>query len=424
MKKGRRKLPVGAAIAIGFLLTILLGFLLLLLPFSQKNEVAALDCLFISTSAVCVTGLSPIDISKDLTLFGQNVVMFLIQVGGLGFAVVVVFLLQTMSRTRFFSKTLVRESLGFKNSVSLNRILKYTLLSTFVIELLGASVFFTRFIRLFPFSEAVHKSIFHAVSAFNNAGFDLFSTSLTRFSDDPVVLINAAVLIIMGGLGYIVYYDALMYKRRRCLTLHTKIVLLMTSVLLVAGTILFKLTGNGSFLVSFFHSASSRTAGFFASDFATAGDAMAFLTIILMFIGASPGSTGGGIKTTTFFTICLSTTKIFNGKRPEIFNRRVSRESILKSFGLLSLALFVVTTGTFVLTITEGHNFLPLLFETVSAYATVGLSMGVTTGLSAAGKVVIVLIMYIGRVGAITLVSAIRPPADNIDRPEENIQIG
>lgn len=424
MKKGRRKLPVGAAIAVGFLLTILLGFLLLLLPSSQKNEVAALDCLFISTSAVCVTGLCPIDISKDLTLSGQNIVMLLIQVGGLGFAVIVVFILQTMSRTRFFSKTLVRESLGFKNSVSLNKILKYTLLSTFIIEILGAAVFLTRFIKLFPLPEALHKSVFHSVSAFNNAGFDLFSTSMTRFSDDPVVLINTAVLIIMGGLGYIVYYDALMYKRRRCLTLHTKIVLLMTSVLLVVGTILFKLTGSGSLLVSFFHSASSRTAGFFASDFATAGDAMAFLTIMLMFIGASPGSTGGGIKTTTFFTICLSTTKIFNGKRSEIFNRRISRQSILKAFGLLSLALFVVAAGTFVLSITEDFQFLPLLFETVSAYATVGLTMGVTPGLSVAGKVVIVLIMYIGRVGAITLVSAIRQPADNIDRPEEDIQIG
>ena len=424
MKKGHRKISVYAAIAIGFMLTILLGFLLLLQPISQQSDVSALDCLFISTSAVCVTGLCPIDISKDLTLFGQNILMLLIQVGGLGFAVIVVFILQTMSRTKFFSKTLVRESLGFKNSVSLNRILKYTLLSTFVLEFLGALVFFTRFIQLFPFSEAVHKAVFHSISAFNNAGFDLFSTSMTRFKDDPVVLINTSVLIILGGLGYIVYYDALMYKRRHFLTLHTKIVLMMTPILLVAGTILFKLTGGDSILVSFFHSASSRTAGFFASDFAAASTSAAFLTIILMFIGASPGSTGGGIKTTTFFTICLSATKIFNGKRPQIFNRRVSKESILKAFGLLSLALFVVTAGTFLLTITEDSSFLPLFFETVSAYATVGLTMGLTPKLSVCGKIIIILIMYIGRVGAITLISAIKPPADNIDRPEENVQIG
>ena len=194
---------------LGFFLTILLGFLLLLMPVSQKEPVSIVDLFFVATSAVCVTGLTPVDISQVFSVFGQTVIMFLFQVGGLGFAVIVVFVLYAVSSTNFSVKNLVRESLGFSPSAKIGRILKYTLLSTLTIEFIGALLLFLSFRKIFPLGKAIYNSVFHSISAYNNAGFDLFSTSLVSFNQNPLVLITVAVLIILGGIGYIVYYDLL-----------------------------------------------------------------------------------------------------------------------------------------------------------------------------------------------------------------------
>lgn len=409
---------------LGFFLTILLGFLLLLMPVSQKEPVSIVDLFFVATSAVCVTGLTPVDISQVFSVFGQTVIMFLFQVGGLGFAVIVVFVLYAVSSTNFSVKNLVRESLGFSPSAKIGRILKYTLLSTLIIELAGAFFLFLSFRKFFPFGEAVFKSVFHSISAYNNAGFDLFSTSLISYNSNPLVLITVAVLIVLGGTGYIVYYDLLMYRRKRHLSLHTKIVFLMTSLLLVMGTVFLKLTENESWLISFFHSVSCRTAGFFASDLTSLSSPGILVMIFLMFIGASPGSTGGGIKTTTFYSILSSTTKIFRGGRTTIFNRTISKDSVTKAFGLFSLALAIILFAFFLLTVTEEGSFSALLFETVSAYATVGLTVGITPELSFWGKIIIICVMFIGRVGAISIITSINYKHEEIYYPEERVCIG
>lgn len=409
---------------LGFFLTILLGFLLLLMPVSQKEPVSIVDLFFVATSAVCVTGLTPVDISQVFSVFGQTVIMFLFQVGGLGFAVIVVFVLYAVSSTNFSVKNLVRESLGFSPSAKIGRILKYTLLSTLTIEFIGALLLFLSFRKIFPLWKAIYNSVFHSISAYNNAGFDLFSTSLVSFNQNPLVLITVAVLIILGGIGYIVYYDLLMYRKKKHLSLHSKIVFLMTGLLLVTGTVILKLTENESWLISFFHSVSCRTAGFFASDLTLLSSSGILIMVFLMFIGASPGSTGGGLKTTTFYSILFSTTKIFRGGNTTVFNRTISKDSITKAFGLFSLALAIIICAFFFLTVTENASFEALLFETVSAYATVGLTVGVTPNLTLWGKIIIICVMFIGRVGAISIITSINYNHTEIKYPDERVCIG
>lgn len=409
---------------LGFFLTILLGFLLLLMPVSQKEPVSIVDLFFVATSAVCVTGLTPVDISQVFSVFGQTVIMFLFQVGGLGFAVIVVFVLYAVSSTNFSVKNLVRESLGFSPSAKIGRILKYTLLSTLTIEFIGALLLFLSFRKILPLGKAIYNSVFHSISAYNNAGFDLFSTSLVSFNQNPLVLITVAVLIILGGIGYIVYYDLLMYRKKKHLSLHSKIVFLMTGLLLVTGTVILKLTENESWLISFFHSVSCRTAGFFASDLTLLSSPGILIMIFLMFIGASPGSTGGGLKTTTFYSILFSTTKIFRGGNTTVFNRTISKDSITKAFGLFSLALAIIISAFFFLTVTENASFEALLFETVSAYATVGLTVGVTPNLTLWGKIIIICVMFIGRVGAISIITSISYNHTEIKYPDERVCIG
>lgn len=334
------------------------------------------------------------------------------------------FVLYAVSSTNFSVKNLVRESLGFSPSAKIGRILKYTLLSTLTIEFIGALLLFLSFRKIFPLGKAIYNSVFHSISAYNNAGFDLFSTSLVSFNQNPLVLITVAVLIILGGIGYIVYYDLLMYRKKKHLSLHSKIVFLMTGLLLVTGTVILKLTENESWLISFFHSVSCRTAGFFASDLTLLSSPGILIMIFLMFIGASPGSTGVGLKTTTFYSILFSTTKIFRGGNTTVFNRTISKDSITKAFGLFSLALAIIISAFFFLTVTENASFEALLFETVSAYATVGLTVGVTPNLTLWGKIIIICVMFIGRVGAISIITSISYNHTEIKYPDERVCIG
>ena len=424
MKKLKKGLPSGFAMVLGFGALILAGFLLLLLPVSQAKPVSALDCFFVSTSAICVTGLTPVDISEVFTLFGQNVIMMLFQIGGLGFAVIVVFFLSTISKSGMYSRTLLRESLGFSASVKIKKVVQFTLLSTFTLEGVGALLLLTQFIKDYPFAEALHKAIFHSISAYNNAGFDLFSTSMVGYNTNPVVCLTIGGLIVLGGLGYFVYYDIIKFKRRRHLALHSKIVISTTIVLIVLGTVVLKLTEGESWLISLFHSISTRTAGFFASDLSTIQSSTALVMIILMFIGASPGSTGGGIKTTTFFAVLATGIRTFRNGEAKVFGRRISQDSEKQAFSLLSMALNLCLCATFILTITEDAGFLQILFEVVSAFATVGLSMGITSGLSAIGKLVIILVMFTGRVGIISIITSTHSKEKYVTYPDEVISIG
>nr|WP_297174229.1 potassium transporter TrkG [uncultured Agathobaculum sp.] len=426
-----KRQPPGRLIALGFALVILLGTGLLLLPISVRADanVTLIDALFTSTSAVCVTGLIAIDTADHFTVFGQAVVAGLIQVGGLGVTSVGVgFILAAGGRISIKSRLLVKEALnvdGFKGMV---RLVQAVLLMTLCFEGAGVVLSFISFVQDYPPLKALWISIFHSVAAFNNSGFDILGglRNLIPYQNDILLNFTTAGLIIFGGMGFLVILDLLRCRSFRRLTLHSKVVLATTGMLLVLGTLLLKATENISWLGAFFHSVSARTAGFSTYPIGSFTSAGLFVLIILMFIGASPGSTGGGIKTTTFFALMQQARSVFSKRHPGAFHRMLPVEVLRKSSVIALLSVLVVCIGTFLLCILEPeYDFIQLLFEVVSAFGTVGLSTGITPDLGTMGKLVIILTMYIGRLGAFTLLSIwIDRPDPSAHYTEEQIMIG
>lgn len=410
--QNRRKLQPGLQLALGFLLIIVTGAVLLYLPLSHQDgvEISFLDSFFVSTSAVCVTGLTPVDISKTLSDFGSFILMLLIQLGGLGYAVLAVLIIRLASgKIDASTGNLLRDSLGADHRMGTKKLLTLALSVTGIIELLGAVLLFISFSDRYPLARAVYLSIFHSVSAFNNAGFDLFSDSLMKWNEDPLVLITIASLIALGGLGFILYGDLLDHVRHgKKITVHTKIVLSTTLFLIVSGTVLFRLILPGiDWKNAFFQSVTTRTAGYFSYDQSILPPAGVALTIILMFIGASPGSTGGGVKTTSFFTAVKASFFLILGRNPVAFKREISSESVMKAFFVIIISVLLVAMATLAISITDpefGGD--QILYEVVSAYATVGLTMGITPSVSSAGKIILIIMMYLGRVGFMTIISA------------------
>lgn len=410
--QNRRKLQPGLQLALGFLLIIVTGAVLLYLPLSHQEgvEISFLDSFFVSTSAVCVTGLTPVDISKTLSDFGSFILMLLIQLGGLGYAVLAVLIIRLASgKIDASTGNLLRDSLGADHRMGTKKLLTLALSVTGIIELMGAVLLFISFSDRYPLARAVYLSIFHSVSAFNNAGFDLFSDSLMKWNEDPLVLITIASLIALGGLGFILYGDLLDHIRHgKKITVHTKIVLSTTLFLIVSGTVLFRLILPGiDWKNAFFQSVTTRTAGYFSYDQSILPPAGVALTIILMFIGASPGSTGGGVKTTSFFTAVKASFFLILGRNPVAFKREISSESVMKAFFVIIISVLLVAMATLAISITDpefGGD--QILYEVVSAYATVGLTMGITPSVSSAGKIILIIMMYLGRVGFMTIISA------------------
>ena len=410
--QNRRKLQPGLQLALGFLLIIVTGAVLLYLPLSHQEgvEISFLDSFFVSTSAVCVTGLTPVDISKTLSDFGSFILMLLIQLGGLGYAVLAVLIIRLASgKIDASTGNLLRDSLGADHRMGTKKLLTLALSVTGIIELMGAVLLFISFSDRYPLARAVYLSIFHSVSAFNNAGFDLFSDSLMKWNEDPLVLITIASLIALGGLGFILYGDLLDHIRHgKKITVHTKIVLSTTLFLIVSGTVLFRLILPGiDWKNAFFQSVTTRTAGYFSYDQSILPPAGVSLTIILMFIGASPGSTGGGVKTTSFFTAVKASFFLILGRNPVAFKREISSESVMKAFFVIIISVLLVAMATLAISITDpefGGD--QILYEVVSAYATVGLTMGITPSVSSAGKIILIIMMYLGRVGFMTIISA------------------
>ena len=399
-------------LALGFLLIIVTGAVLLYLPLSHQDgvEISFLDSFFVSTSAVCVTGLTPVDISKTLSDFGSFILMLLIQLGGLGYAVLAVLIIRLASgKIDASTGNLLRDSLGADHRMGTKKLLTLALSVTGIIELLGAVLLFISFSDRYPLARAVYLSIFHSVSAFNNAGFDLFSDSLMKWNEAPLVLITIASLIALGGLGFILYGDLLDHIRHgKKITVHTKIVLSTTLFLIVSGTVLFRLIlPDIDWKNAFFQSVTTRTAGYFSYDQSILPPAGVALTIILMFIGASPGSTGGGVKTTSFFTAVKASFFLILGRNPVAFKREISSESVMKAFFVIIISVLLVAMATLAISITDpefGGD--QILYEVVSAYATVGLTMGITPSVSSAGKIILIIMMYLGRVGFMTIISA------------------
>ena len=436
-------------LAIGYAVIIFLGAMLLALPISTNARVYTpfLDCIFTSTSAVCVTGLITVDTGTHWSYFGKTVIMMLIQIGGLGFMSFATMLSLIIGKRITLKERLVmQEAMNSTSLQGIVKLAKYILIFTFSIEGLGALLLSTQFIPEFGLSKGIFYSIFHSVSAFCNAGFDLMGNfnSLINYNGNVVIISTISALIVTGGLGFYVWNEIYNYKNIKKLSLHSKLVISMTIALIIGGAILFFLfefsneaTMKGmSFkdriLASIFASVSPRTAGFNSISLADMTIPSIFLSIILMFIGGSPGSTAGGLKTTTAGILYMTVKSVIKGREDtEIFKKKVSKDTVYKAFSVMIIALGLVITVTILLSITEHQTGVPFeyyIFEATSAFGTVGSTLGLTQKLSAIGKIIVALTMYAGRLGPLTLVLAIsinrRKKALAIKYPEDKILVG
>src|SRR6056297_505668 len=416
------KLSPAQILVAGYFTVILTGTILLSLPMATTaaGSLGFIDSLFTSTSATCVTGLIVVNTSSAFTVFGQVVIMLLIQIGGLG-----IMSMSTLMAFLIGKKISLKERLVIQQDLNqfgisgLVRLIQYVLGFTLIIEGAGAIFMFTKLIHEYKIVKAIYYSIFHAVSAFNNAGFDLFGNSLVGFTGSIIMNFAVMILIILGGIGFGVLTESTNDKRFGKSSLQSKIVVIMTLILLVVGFLVLlalefnnpetmgKLPFGEKILSAMFLSVTPRTAGFNTLPTNALRSSSLFFIIILMFIGASPGSTGGGIKTTTFGIMVITMwNKIIGKKDIEIYNRRIDEEDVLKAMAITLLAMALIVLITIVLTITESKPFLDILFETVSAFGTVGLSTGVTPTLSKIGRILIIMTMFAGRVGPLTLAVA------------------
>jgi trk system potassium uptake protein len=435
---------------LSFASVILTGGILLWLPFSAaKGPIRFVDALFTSTSAVCVTGLVVLDTGKDYTFVGQVITMLLIQVGGLGIITFSTVFFVLMGRSiSFKGREIVQSTFLHTPRRDFMVVAKVVLFFTAITELGGALLLFVRFSHDFPFWQAVFQSVFHSVSAFNNAGFSLFTDNLIGYQADPVVNLVIMGLIVHGGIGFIVQYEvlALLGGKQKRMSTHAKIVLITTTLLIASGAILFYLFERNhvlkntplstQILVSLFQSVTPRTAGFNTVDYGILTNATILLTIALMFIGASPGSTGGGIKTTSAaLLVMLMWNRLKGSVEVNIFNRTIPREIVSRTVSIIFASAFSVAIIWSVLLIAgEGkllplesrHLFVEYLFDTVSAFGTVGLSMGITPKLNDVQKYALILLMFAGRVGPLTLAFSLSREAGKkaVTYAEEGIMVG
>lgn len=405
-----------AIIVLSFLGIIVMGIFLLKLPFSTQTgtPLSWVDSIFLSTSAVCVTGLSTIaDISATLSVFGKIVLALLIQIGGIGIVTIAIYVLIVLGiKIGVTERYIIKEALNQHSMSGVLRLVRSIIITTLIIEFFGMIISFIVFIQDFSFWKALGISAFHSISSFNNAGFDILgSTSMQAYSANILLNLNTMLLIVVGGIGFIVIRDILANKRWSNLSLYSKIVLKITAFLIVSGTLIIKIFeyANVTWLQAIFQSITTRTAGFSTVDMNLFSYSTLVVIIVFMFIGASPNSTGGGIKTTTFYIMFKSVVSFMRGKPVIVNNRRIDTETRNKAFTLTTLALVSVITIFIILTRIEANNpdiempFLKMLFETFSAFGTVGLSMGITPHLMPASKVILSLLMFLGRLGPITI---------------------
>ena len=421
-------------IAFGFAFVILLGSLLLVLPCSVKDGVnlSYIDALYTSTSAVCVTGLVTVDIADTFTPLGQFFVAMLIQIGGLGVASIGAGLILLVRRKMDLKgRNLIKEAMNLDSGKGVVRFIRDVFMATLVFELVGAALSFTVFIRDYPFPKALGLSLFHSVATFNNSGFDIFGNmqSLSAYKDNVMLNIVTMFLIFFGGIGFLVIKELWTKKFNfKKLSMHAKVVLSVSGVLLVLGTLLIKLTegNNITWLGAIFTSFSSRTAGFATFSLDGFSKAGLLAVMIFMFIGASPGSTGGGIKTTTFFVIFKGIFSAATNKNEKAFRYAIPKDAFKKAAVIAFLALSAIIASSLLISIFEpGMSLTSILFEMTSAFATVGLSTGITPLLSTGSKIVSIFMMYMGRLGPLTIASMwYFSRGENIRFPEGNIAIG
>ncbi len=439
MLKIIRKLSPGRIIALGFAAAILIGSGLLMLPVSIQpgQHIRYIDALYTSTSAVCVTGLIAIDPGAAFTPVGRAILAVLIQIGGLGVTTVGAGVMIAMGKKiNLKGRNLIQEAGNLENGRGVVRFVRQVLLTTLAFELLGAALSFLVFIREHPFWEALGYSLFHSVAAFNNSGFDILGHSGQLYANNNLfayhdnILLNLVTmgLIVFGGIGFLVIQE--MWKNRfrwKKYSMHARVVLCMTAALIVIGAVLIKLTEPGeTWLGACFHSVSARTAGFSTTNMATYSNAGLLTLTVLMFIGASPGSTGGGIKTTTFFVLMQGILSAATNRDEKAFHYAIPRELFRKAAVIILLALGLVICGTWLMIVMDPQvPVMDALFEVTSAFGTVGLSTGITTGLSLGSKLLSIGIMYIGRLGPLTIATLwYFTKGDRVSYPEGNIAIG
>jgi len=410
-------------VARSFLITILTGAVLLVLPISSAagRTTNFVDSLFTATSATCVTGLVVTDTAAHWSVFGKIVIMLLIQIGGLGTMTIVTTVMVLLKRKlSLYDSQLIMQSAGATSRGGILGLLRNIFTGTILFELLGAGALATQFVPLFGWRRGIFYSIFHSVSAFCNAGFDILGdfrggSSLSAFAMNPVVNLTICALIVIGGLGFVVWNDILGSGFRiRKLQVHSKLVLTATGVLIAGGWALFLLFEHdhafaqfspwGKALAALFQSVTPRTAGFASVDQATLSESGSFLTIFLMFVGGSPGSTAGGIKTTTMAVVLIGLAASASGSQPTVFRRRIDDETIRTASAVSTIYFFLVLFSTMVICRLEPFPLKDVAFEVVSAVGTVGLSMGITSHLHAAAKLILTFLMYSGRIGGLTAV--------------------
>lgn len=418
-------------VVLGFAAVILLGAVLLWLPVSVNEgaKVSFINALFTSTSAVCVTGLIAIDTAEHFNVFGRTVVAALIQVGGLGVTCVGVSLILLAGKNiGIKGRVIIRDTMNLTSVKGVISLVKAILFMTLCFEIAGMVLSFPVFVQDYPPLTALGISAFHSVAAFNNSGFDILGglRNLVPYQGNVLLNLTTCALIIFGGLGFLVIRELWVKHSWKQFSLHTKVVLVMTITLLAAGTLLLRLTEEITWLGAFFQSTSARTAGFSTYPIGSFTNSGLFVLTVLMFLGASPGSTGGGIKTTTTFVIWRSVFSAATNRDCGAFKRRISQEIVSQAYVIAVIALAVVCVQTFFMSIAEpDYSFIQILFEVVSAFGTVGLSTGITPELGTSGKLILIVTMFIGRLGPLTIATiwSFKPRA-GARYSEERVTIG
>ena len=436
--ESKRKNPLTATqiLVIGMMVVILIGGILLKLPISNQEgkSIKFIDSLFVSTSAVCVTGLTTVVPNEQFSFFGQIVLMLLIEIGGLGLMSFIALILMLMGKKINLSeRMIIKESLNQNNMKGLIKLIQRIFLYTITFQTIGAVLLATRFIPIYGLKTGIFYSIFHSVSSFCNAGFDVIgNNSLVPFQYDAIVNITVMGLIIVGGLGFTVWYDVLKSIKNfiktkskvsriwKELTIHTKIVLISTIFLLISGMFVtfmleknnIQVMGNDTFaqkmLKSSFYSTTLRTAGYTTVNIDSLSATTKFISMLYMFIGGSPASTAGGIKNVTFSIIILMVLSFIQGKdKTIVFKRKIPFKTIKRAVAIVTISICIVVAAIVLLTVTEKGTpqieFMDISYEVFSAFGTVGLTVGITSLLSTLGKIIIMLLMFAGRLGPITL---------------------
>ncbi len=439
LKKNAPHLPPPLVLVLVYAALILSGTVALKLPWATVGPITWSDAAFSATSAVTVTGLVVLDTGSDFTLFGQIVLTVLIQLGGLGLMAFAVLILTMLGLPVGFTHRLyLREDLNQTSAADLMKLTKVIFRVVLLCELAGAALLALVFVPEFGWGKGLWSAAFHSVSAFNNAGFSLFPDSLSHWVGNPLINIVVPLLFIFGGLGFTVVSDVWSKRQWHRFSLHTKLMLIGTAVLLFWSTVSFAamewnnpatlgpLAWPARLWASWFQAASARTAGFNTVDLAGVNDSTTLMLMMLMVIGAGSTSTGGGIKVTTFIVLLLATVAFFRRKQDiDVFGRRLGAEQIMKVLALAMMSLLLILTSLFFMLLFHEGEFLDLAFETISAFATVGTSRGVTGDFDTAGRIIVMFIMFVGRVGPLTLgfLLATRQPK-RISYPAGTVYLG